>query len=164
MPLIRLGGSTFWKHYYYYYSVSSPVLSGLIPTLKIRIYKTDICHFFCIILILAVMWGTNVNCMWLKIKYSGKYLDVRRLRQVSNLGPYVTRNVVVYAGSLILLWRWNIDWNAQIHYSAAFVCVWNLVYQPKKINNLLGNGTEEKLWCKIVQHRTERECVQREAL
>lgn len=49
--------------------------------------------------------GENVNCKCLKVKHSRKYLEVRSIRQVSNLfRRYITRNFVTYAGSVIFLW------------------------------------------------------------
>jgi len=47
--------------------------------------------------------GKNINCKSSKAKYTGKYLELRRMKQVEGLRCYITRNFVIYTGHVVLL-------------------------------------------------------------
>jgi len=51
-----------------------------------------------------LIWVGNINYKCLKTKCSAEYLDIRGIKQVANVGYYVTKTfIMIYAGHLELL-------------------------------------------------------------
>jgi hypothetical protein len=56
--------------------------------------------------------GKNTNYRSLKIKFSGRDLHVRRMREVRNSGYYITRHFVIFS-HLVLLGHLNLEGRAR---------------------------------------------------
>jgi hypothetical protein len=50
-----------------------------------------------------LFWKKNINYKCLEMEYSEKYLEPRRIKEVTSLENYIMRNFVVYTDNLILL-------------------------------------------------------------